>query len=129
MIGPKNRYFSFVHDENPGKQTAVRVTFSDPPAEYEASLKDKVLWVGEPGTITESAGTDASVPPPTFRAAAPVCQPWYTDWGAEGLVHVYSDAIGGAAARRRQAIGLCRVRKIHPLARWSKKATSGTDSQ
>ena len=71
----------------------MRATFTEPPAEYEATLKDKVMWVGEPGPITEAAGSDASGPPPCFTGATLQCGPFYTDWSAYDRVDVYHDAI------------------------------------
>jgi hypothetical protein len=93
----KNRYLSFV-PENPGRMTALRVTLGELPSPFGSS-EGETMWVGEPQLVEETAS------PQTFFTGAPlVCQPVYHDWGSEGLIHVFSEAIVPNALYEVQAI-------------------------
>jgi len=81
----KNRYLSVTPD-NPGQMTALRVTLSDLPSPFDA-FDGNVRWVGAPQVFQETPG------PTFFRGAPLVCAPVFRDWGSEGLIHVYGDAV------------------------------------
>ena len=87
-----SRYIAFV-SANPGRQTAVRVTFLSlyepqppntpgPKPDFSA-FNGQVRWVGPPQDFQES---DAI--PFTFRASTLQCEPYFQDWGAEELVYI-----------------------------------------
>lgn len=94
----KNRYLSIVPGNAAG-MTALRVTLTDLPVPYESS-EGLARWVGEPQLLEESA----TQPEPPFKAAPLVCDPVFRDWGVEGTIHVYSDAIIPNASYAVQAI-------------------------
>jgi len=94
----KNRYLSIV-PRNAAGMTALRVTLTDLPAPFE-SMEGLDRWVGEPQLVEESP----TLPDPPFKAAPLVCEPVYRDWGAEGTIHVFSDAIVPNATYSVQAI-------------------------
>ena len=93
----KNRYLTFA-PANPGRHSAIRVTFADLPPEFDYA-EGRTMWVGEPGEYTENAGKllPSEAPGfPTFWAAELQCDPYYMDWGAFEEVHVYyGDIIPG----------------------------------
>jgi len=86
----KNRFLSLV-PQSSGQQTALRVTVAALPTQFEA-LEGATFWVGEPFEVSESSGSNGPSPP-NFTAARLQCQPYYTDWGAAGTVHVLHQAI------------------------------------
>ncbi len=86
VIIAKNRYLSVV-PTNAGQQTALRVTLTSLPAPFSA-FNGQTRWVAAPDTLQED-----SIPPSTFKVAKLVCNPVYRDWGAEGPIHVFGDAI------------------------------------
>jgi len=93
-LGAKNRYLSFTSSD-PGQVQAVRVTFTDLPAGFEA-LEGQTMWVGQPAAYTENSGKryPSQAPGwPTFMAAMLQCEPYYTDWGKYDTVYVYHQAI------------------------------------
>jgi hypothetical protein len=97
----KDRYVSFVPGDA-GRTTALRVTLTDLPAPFEYA-EGCVMWVGEPADISEVAGKpDATLP--TFKGAKLQSEPYFTDWGKLGLLHVYSNAIVPGATYTVQAI-------------------------
>jgi hypothetical protein len=93
----KNRFLSFVPD-NPGAQTAIRVTLvslqhPDPPNQGSqpqdfSAFEGQVRWVGPPGDYTETTS-----PPTTFKGATLQCDPHFMDWGTAGLVHIFGSEI------------------------------------
>jgi C1A family cysteine protease len=87
----KNRYISFVPG-NPGLEIALRVTFTQLPAGFEA-LEGESMWVGPPQQVTEAPGSSEATPEPTFTAATLQCEPYYRDWSTFGTVHVYHEAV------------------------------------
>jgi len=93
-LGAKNRYLSFTSSD-PGQVQAVRVTFTDLPAGFEA-LVGQTMWVGQPEALTENSGKryPSQAPGwPTFMAAMLQCDPYYTDWSKFDTVYVYHQAI------------------------------------
>lgn len=93
----RNRYLS-VSPGNAGQQTAVRVRLTSlldntaPRGDGTAarsSISDfegEVRWLGPTSSSPEGGG-------PTFLASALQCQPFFADWGALGVVHVYGAEI------------------------------------
>ena len=101
VVSTKNRAISFTPG-SPGKRTALRVTLTNLPAPFNI-WNGRQMWVDEPFDVSEFPGlSDAT--PPTFRAAGMTCDPVCRDWGAEGLIHVDSEAIVPGAQYTVQAI-------------------------
>ncbi|UCC31531.1 MAG: hypothetical protein JSU86_04485, partial [Phycisphaerales bacterium] len=86
-LGTKNRYLSFTAGDS-GQPLAIRVTFTDLPASFEA-LEGQTMWVGRPREYCENAGQGPSTLPEdcmpvagrisrTFLASTLECQPYYT---------------------------------------------------
>ncbi len=83
-----NRYLSLV-PANVGRRSALRVTFNDLPAPYDA-WNQVSMWVGPPVEYCENSGQD--IPPPegcgpapgqvseTFFASTLHCDPFFMDW-------------------------------------------------
>lgn len=94
---PKNRYISFV-PQNAGIQTAIRVTLANLPSPFE-SFNGQIRWVGPPQSHTE-----APVDPTSFVAATLQCDPYFHDWSADGLVHIYGAEIVPGATYDIQAV-------------------------
>ncbi len=100
-VAAKNRYLSCQPGSN-GCRMALRVTFADLPAEF-AEFQGQSLWAGLPEEYCENSGQD--LPPQegcgpapgleslTMWAAKLQCEPYYTDWGALGTVHLYHESI------------------------------------
>ena len=92
---PKNRFASFTPG-NPGLNTAIRVKLTslhhpDPAIAGSpsfAAFEGASRWVGPPQTHADPGGSPAS-----FSAAPLQCDPYFTDWGSVGLLHVYGPAI------------------------------------
>jgi len=117
-LAAKNRYFSFA-DGNPGRLTAIRVTFVDLPVPFEA-FEGEIMWIAQPHEYCENAGQ--SLPPeggcgaapglesPTFISARLQCEPYYANWSTYGTVHVYHElSIPGAAYELRAIDWNCDV--------------------
>ena len=97
----KGRYLSF-QPTNAGSQTALRVTMTDVPDPFSA-LEGEQLWLGPPQEMCENSGQ--TLPPPGGCGPAPglehdtlwvsklQCEPYFTDWGALELVHIYHEAV------------------------------------
>ncbi len=95
-----NRYLSLV-PANAGRRSALRVTFSDLPAPYDA-WNQVSMWVGPPVEYCENSGQD--IPPPegcgpapgqvseTFFASTLQCDPFFMDWQG---VCISSSCTGG----------------------------------
>ncbi|MGB2985923.1 MAG: hypothetical protein WBE26_08570 [Phycisphaerae bacterium] len=100
----KGRYISFV-PRNPGEQTALRVTLTDLPAQFEGS-EGITMWVGPPHEISEQSNETGDTPPPVFLGASLQCEepPPYMDWGSVGVVYVFDDEIVPNARYDVQAI-------------------------
>ena len=108
----KNRYVSFT-PANPGESTALRVTLSNLPAPFNA-FDGTEMWVGEPRVYCENSGQDippaegcgpaGGLPSLTFLAAPLQCTPLFRDWGSDGPLHVFGDAIVPDARYQIQAI-------------------------
>ena len=91
-VSGKSRFVSFAGG-NPGLQTAVRVRFANLPPPHDV-LAGATMWVGEPIEISEHGGSVEIVPGFGTMFVAPLqCDPFYTDWGAYGTVHVYDERI------------------------------------
>ena len=78
-----------------GRTQAVRVTFASLPPPFDLDLWNGAeLWVGPTSQVTEAG---ANVVPtkgfPNFTAARLRCTPFFTDWSAEGTVHVFHEGI------------------------------------
>jgi hypothetical protein len=92
----KVRYISMVSD-NPGRRTALRVTFSDLAAPYE-SWNGVEMWVQEPTPYCENAGKTAppcpeAEPITEFMGATLGCDPWVGDFYSAGVIHVFHEGI------------------------------------
>jgi len=115
--GDKTRSISFSAPPSatatPG-QTAIKVTMIDlqhpipanlsqfPPPDFSGfevgTCSDPggcARWVGKPGTFYESQGPPQSGP---YRAARLQCEPYYHDFGGEGLFHVIGAEIVPSSA-------------------------------
>ncbi len=102
----KNRFLSFV-PVNPGEQTAISVTFINLP-ESLASHEGTTLWLGEPLVVSDNAGyVSPQEPPisPTFLASLLQEEPYYTDFGSLGTIHVYHAGIVASGTYDVRAIG------------------------
>lgn len=102
----KNRFLSFV-PVNPGEQTAISVTFNHLP-EPLAAFEGTTLWLGEPQVVSENAGyVSPQEPPvfPTFLAASLQAEPYYTDFGLLGTIHVYHAGIVASGTYDIRAFG------------------------
>lgn len=103
----KNRYISLL-PQNIGYQTALRVTLTSlnhpdppesiPPKDFSA-FEFQTRWVGPP---TERSGSMNN--PKAFRTAPLQCEPYFTDWGNVGLLHIYGDAIVPGSRFEVQAV-------------------------
>ncbi|UCC30869.1 MAG: hypothetical protein JSU86_01060, partial [Phycisphaerales bacterium] len=114
VVVAKNRFLSLVPN-NPGRQTALRLTFVDVPPPHDA-VNGSTMWVAEPVEYCENAGQDVAPPPPeecgaapglpslTFTASTLQCQPDYLDWSEYETVHVYHEAIVPDGVYEIQAI-------------------------
>ena len=98
---PKNRYISLV-PQNPGMQTALRVTLTDLPAPFEAH-EGCTLWVGPPSDISELPGKSDATPPIFKRAELQTTQ-YCMDWSTVGTLHVADDEIVPSAVYHVQTI-------------------------
>jgi hypothetical protein len=88
----KNRFISFVPG-NSGVNAAIRVRLAEMPSGNPngdfSAYDGQYRWVGPPGEFNEAAGP--------FKAAPLLCEPYYTDWGSVGTLHVYgADIVPGA---------------------------------
>ena len=100
-----NRYIAFASG-NPGRQTAIRVTFTNLPAPFDV-LDGQTMWVGKPREVSENAGrVDPGGAPawPSFMSATLQCKPFFTDWSPFGVVHVYHEAIIPDATYEARAV-------------------------
>jgi len=106
----KNRYISFV-SRNTGKLTALRVKLDSlyhpvvvPSNSPDFSgLEGQYRWVGPPKSVSETASkSDSSTP--TFVGAQLQCEPYYADWGEQGLVHVFGSEVIPSSSYDVQAI-------------------------
>lgn len=85
---PVNRYLPIV-PQNPGVQTALRVTFDELPPPWDA-WNGVQMWVGPPRRYCENSGAGLEpsggcpVAPgfaePVFHASYLLCTPYYYDW-------------------------------------------------
>ncbi|MGD2111245.1 MAG: hypothetical protein PVI86_17850 [Phycisphaerae bacterium] len=98
----KNRYLSFVSGSS-CVQTAHRVTFDSLPPPNDV-LNGKTLWLGPPYQLSENSGSTTDTPAPSFTASYLQCEPYYTDWGQLGTIHVYHRGIVPEALYTIQAI-------------------------
>ena len=90
LAAPRNRYLSIVPG-NAGQQTALRVTCVDLPAPFDA-LDGAAYWVGQPHDVSVAGGQTGDMPP-TIKVASLGCDPFFTDWGPLGTVHLYHENI------------------------------------
>ena len=99
----KNRYVSF-EGQNAGTPTAIRVTLRDLPAPFDRR-NGLTMWVGAPHEVSQRGG---SVLPSagfgTLQVAQLQCDPFYTDWSAQGTVHIYHQLIVPGGIYELQAI-------------------------
>jgi len=79
----KNRYLSFVPPQL-GEPTAIRITLES--VSGFPGFNGEERWLGPPQQYPEE---NNSVPGLTFWGSRLSCDPFYTDWGALGLVHVF----------------------------------------
>ena len=91
-VSTKNRFLSFTAGDASSTQ-GIRVTFDSLPPPYDP-WNGAELWVGPTSQVTEAG---ANVVPtegfPNFTAARLRCTPFFTDWSAEGTVHVFHEGI------------------------------------
>ncbi len=99
-ISQKIRYLSFMAGEATRSQ-AVRVTFSSVPSPYD-HWNGTQLWVQQPQVYCENAGVAQADPCPEvvgelpsvdFWGAGLGCDPYFTDWTAYDVVHVWNEGI------------------------------------
>ncbi|MBI1825293.1 MAG: hypothetical protein HY287_04875 [Planctomycetes bacterium] len=94
----KNRYISMSIPDTGGNPVAIRVTLTSlmhpNPPDIECCTPDfsafegQYRWVGPSLAYTENDND-----PTTFEAAQLQCTPYYADFAAVGLIHVYGDAV------------------------------------
>ncbi len=99
----KNRFISF-DGQDPGIQTAIRVTFVDLPSPFDI-WNGSEMWVGDPSDVSEiSTRVVPDEGDQTFQAAMLQCGPRYKDWAALGTVHVFHEAIVPGGTYELQAV-------------------------
>jgi hypothetical protein len=110
----KNRYISFV-PQNPGMQTALRVTLTDLPPAF-ADHEGCTLWVGPPSDVSEVAGTSGPGGPndPKFKRAELQTTQHCMDWSTVGVLHVADSEIVPSAVYTVQAIN-CATNPLNEL--------------
>lgn len=79
--------------------TGLRVTLVSLP-QFPA-FEGETFWVGPPAEYPDE---DSNQPGLTFTGAALQCEPYYHDWGAEGLIHVFGGDIVPSSTYEAQAI-------------------------
>lgn len=89
-VSTKNRFLSF-RVADAGQMQAIRVTLSELLAPF-ANWNGATLWVGAPFDVSELGSKDDGTPP-TFNATFLQCDPFFMDWGAVGVVHVFDAGI------------------------------------
>ncbi len=83
----KNRFLSFSAGD-PGRNQAVRITFVDLPAPFDA-WNGTALWVGPPSEVSENSGSVEPVAEfPNFNVATLQCDPHFSSWFDAGMIHV-----------------------------------------
>lgn len=91
----KNRFLSF-QGGNPGRPQAVRITFVSLPPPFDV-WNGLQMYVGPPAPASELPGKGMLDPPSSpsggFTAATLQCAPFFTDWSAVGMVHVWHEGI------------------------------------
>ncbi|UCC32531.1 MAG: hypothetical protein JSU86_09655 [Phycisphaerales bacterium] len=94
----KSRYISMVPG-NPGRQTALRVTFTSLPAPYD-TWNGVQMWVQEPTQYCENSGVPQPPCPPEtgglpeeFTGATLGCEPYFMDWSTVGVLHVFHEGV------------------------------------
>jgi hypothetical protein len=100
--GVANNRFLSLSPDNPGMQTALRITVTDAPEE-SGELVGARFWVGQPRAISESSGDDGDAAP-AFTGAGVGCAPYYADWGAFDTIHVYGEPIAPGVVYEVEAI-------------------------
>jgi hypothetical protein len=103
----KNRFVTIV-PQNAGYETALRVTLTSlnhpdppggmPPTDYSA-YEGQVRWIGPTGDFVA-----AGLNPTWYRAAPLQCEPYYTDWGNVGPIHIYGEAVVPSSLYDVQAV-------------------------
>ncbi len=94
VVSAKSRFLSF-RAGAAGRRQAVRVTFQSLPAPFHV-WNDLTLWVGPPEDVSEISGVGFGDPigdAARLRVATLQCDPHYTDWHGEGMVHVFHEGI------------------------------------
>ncbi len=87
----ESRYLSFVPG-NAGMVTALRVKLADLPPPFTA-FNGETRWAGPPQQFFEGSGSSGG-----YFVSALQCGPYFADWGALGLLHVYGTAVVPNAA-------------------------------
>lgn len=109
----KNRFLAFRH-ESVGRPVAIRVTFADLLAPFDA-YDGTAMWVSEPQRVTENAGKVSPNDAPawaTFWAATLQCQPEYRDWSTYGIVNVYHELLVPGSGGLTLMSGLASLRPV-----------------
>jgi len=83
----KSRYLSFVAPQL-GEPTAIRVTLDS--VSGFPDFNGEVRWLGPPLLYPDE---NAAVPDLRFWGARLSCEPFFTDWGAFGLLHVFGGEV------------------------------------
>lgn len=100
----KNRFIT-IGGTNPGRDTAIRVTFVDLPAPFDV-WNGLSLWVGTPRLISERGGTADPTPEfESFYGALLSCDPVWADWSAFPDLHVFHEAIVPGASYQVDVLG------------------------
>lgn len=100
-LGAKNRYLSF-SVAGPHRRQAIRVTLVDLPPGFDV-FNGEAMWLGPPLEVSELPGV-AGDSPPNVTAAPLQCDPFFTDWTALGVVHVFHKNIVPAGVYSIQAV-------------------------
>jgi len=83
----KSRYVSFVPPQL-AERTAIRITLDD--VSGFSSFNGEARWLGAPQQYPEE---NSAAPSSTFWGSRLSCEPFFTDWGALGVVHVFGGEI------------------------------------
>lgn len=87
----KSRTISF-QPGSASRLTALQVELTDALPGF-TSFEGATFWVGPPTAVTETSGSAAGVPEPSYISAELRCTPHCADWGSLGVVHVSDQAI------------------------------------
>jgi hypothetical protein len=105
-VQARNRFLTFAGGQTDQLQ-AIRVTFVDLPAPFDA-LNGQQMWVhGDVEIVSENAGVRPAAQAPTWPTTVVTeldCTPHYNRWSQYDTVHIYGEAIVPGGTYRLQAI-------------------------